>query len=376
MQQKNNRREFLKKGVVTTLSAGLGALSVSSCQIDKIKEKASINITSDKKYQWILVTTWPPKFPVFGEALDMLARTVKTCSAGRMEIKVMGAGELIPALECFDAVSQGAAQIASGVSYYWSGKLPAAQFFAAIPFGMNAQQMNAWIINGGGLKLWEELYAEHDLIPIPGGNTGVQMGGWFKKEINSIEDIKGLKMRMPGLGGKVLAKAGGIVVLSPGNELYTNLERGIIDATEWIGPYHDYTMGFYSVAPYYYYPGWHEPGPMLEMIVNKSKFEALPLDLQEIIRNAIYRMSLWILGEFEAKNNFYLKKLVQEEDTKLKKYPDEVLAKLKVYSQEVIEEIIAKDAPSKKVYESFLSFRKDISEWSKVTEKVFYDAIL
>ncbi len=369
---KTNRREFIKKGSFATLATA-GALA-TACQ-SSLKEKANTALTSDKKYNWILVSTWPPRFPVLGEGLEMLSKWIETASAGRMKIKVMGAGELIPALECFDAVSQGAAQMASGVSYYWSGKLPAAQFFAAIPFGMNAQQMNAWIINGGGLQLWEELYAPHNIIPIPGGNTGVQMGGWFRKEINSLKDLQGLKMRMPGLGGKVLAKAGGTVVLSPGNELYTNLERGLIDATEWIGPYHDYKMGFYNVAKNYYYPGWHEPGPMLEMMVSKDKFEALPLDLQEIIRSAIHRMGLWVLGEFEAKNNFYLRKMIKENGVKLKKYPDEVLAQLKIYTQEVIDELTAQDPMCKKVYASFSEFKKNITEWSNITEKVFYESL-
>ncbi len=372
MESQHTRRNFLKKASFATMATA-GALA-TACQSTP-KEKVNRNLTSNTKYNWILVSTWPPRFPVLGEGLEMLAKWIETASAGRMKIKVMGAGELIPALECFDAVSQGAAQMASGVSYYWAGKLPAAQFFAAIPFGMNAQQMNAWIINGGGLQLWEELYAPYNIIPMPGGNTGVQMGGWFRKEINTLADLKGLKMRMPGLGGKVLAKAGGTVVLSPGNELYTNLERGIIDATEWIGPYHDYKMGFYNVAKYYYYPGWHEPGPMLEMMVSKDKFEALPLDLQEIIRSAVYRLSLWTLGEFEAKNNFYLQKMIKENGVKLRKYPDDVLEKLKGYTQEVISELTAKDPMCKKVYASFDNFKEGISEWANITEKTFYDSL-
>ncbi|GAB4401268.1 MAG: TRAP transporter substrate-binding protein DctP [Microscillaceae bacterium] len=373
MAVSKSRRHFLKKGALA--AAAVGSIA-AACQPVADPQKANFAITSSKKYRWLLVTTWPPKFPVLGEGLELMAKWIETASAGRMKIKVMGAGELIPPLECFDAVSQGAAQMASGVSYYWSGKLPASQFFAAIPFGMNAQQMNAWIVNGGGLKLWEELYAPYDLLPMPGGNTGVQMGGWFRKEINTMEDLKGLKMRMPGLGGKVLAKAGGTVVLVPGNELYTNLERGVIDATEWIGPYHDYKMGFYNVAKYYYYPGWHEPGPMLEMIVNKSKFEALPLDLQEIIRTAVYRLSYWTLGEFEAKNNFYLRKMIREEGVQLRQYPPDILKKLKRYAEEVVAEVTAQDPMSKKVYDSFLAFKKDIKSWAEVTESVFYRDLL
>lgn len=368
------RRKFLKNGSLTAIGAG-SMLALSACDSNSKETVKNVNVTSDKKYSWRMVTTWPPKFPVLGEGLEMMADWIRVASAGRLDIKVYGAGELVPALECFDAVSQGAAQIASGVSYYWSGKLPAAQFFAAIPFGMNAQQMNAWIINGGGLKLWEEVYAPYNLIPLPGGNTGVQMGGWFRKEINSIEDLKGLKMRMPGLGGKVITKAGATAVLKPSTELYTNLERGVIDATEWIGPYHDYTMGFYQVAKYYYYPGWHEPGPILEIFVNKEKFEALPLDLQEIVRMGVFRMGHWVLGEFEAKNNLYLQKLVNEHGVKLRRYPDEILKEFKKYTQEVIEELTTKDALAKKVYEAYSAFQKNIKDWGDVTERVFYESI-
>ncbi|TAF64810.1 MAG: TRAP transporter substrate-binding protein [Cytophagales bacterium] len=368
----NHRRRFLSLAAATLCTSATSTL-LSSCQSTETNK--NININFNKQYQWRMVTTWPPKFPVLGEGLEMMAKWIETASAGRMQIKIYGAGELIPALECFDAVSQGAAQIASGVSYYWAGKTAAAQFFAAIPFGMNAQQMNAWVINGGGLQLWEELYAPFNLVPIPGGNTGVQMGGWFRKELNSAEDLKGLKMRIPGLGGKALAKAGGTAVLTPGNELYTNLERGVIDAAEWIGPYHDYVMGFYNVAKYYYYPGWHEPGPILEIFCNKKQLEALPKDLQEIIRTAIYRLSIWTLGEFEAKNNLYLKKMIKEEGVQLRQYPNDVLEVLRKGTQETINEMVEKDSTSQKIYTAYQKFQKDIQEWSEVSEKVYYSAI-
>ncbi|HAI74815.1 MAG TPA: ABC transporter substrate-binding protein [Microscillaceae bacterium] len=372
-------KRLLRRNFLRTIPLATGGMltALQSCQPTPEKTNPKdVHINFNKTYQWRLVTTWPPKFPVFGEGLEQMSQWIAKASAGRMQIKVFGANELVPALECFDAVSQGAAQMASSVSYYWAGKIPAVQFFSAIPFGMNAQQMNAWLINGGGLKLWEELYAPHNLIPFPAGNTGVQMGGWFRKELKSVADLQGLKIRMPGLGGKAMTKAGATALLSPANELYTNLERGVIDAAEWIGPYHDYVMGFYSVAKYYYYPGWHEPGPTLEMFVNKSQFETLPTDLQEIIRTAIYRLSIWTLGEFEAKNNLYLDKLVREEGVLLRKYPDEVLNLLRKTTQEVIDELISVDKPSKKVYESFKAFKKQIVPWSKITEQVFYDTML
>ncbi len=374
MKEQNQRRNFIKKGTQTILGTALAGTALSACK-NRVIEDKNTNLTSDKTYTWRLVSTWPPKFPVLGEGLDLLSKWIETASAGRMKIKVYGGGELVPPLECFDAVSQGAAQMASSVSYYWAGKIPASQFFAAIPFGMNAQQTNAWIINGGGLALWEELYAPYNLLPMPGGNTGVQMGGWFRKEIKSSADLQGLKMRIPGLGGKAFSRAGGTAILSPGNELYTNLERGVIDATEWIGPYHDYVMGFYNVAKYYYYPGWHEPGPILEIFFNKEQFEALPLDLQEIIRSAVYRLNIWTLGEFEAKNNLYLRKLVQEEGVIVKKFPEDVLETLKKCSEEVINELVEKDPLSKKIFDSYSAFKKDIQEWGNITEKVFYETM-
>ncbi|MBT8219364.1 MAG: TRAP transporter substrate-binding protein, partial [Bacteroidia bacterium] len=261
-------------------------------------------------------------------------------------------------------------------SYYWAGKVPAAQFFTTVPFGMNAQQMNAWILCGGGMELWKKTYAKFNIVPMIAGNTGVQMGGWYNKEINTMSDLTGLKMRIPGLGGKVLNKAGGTAVLSPGSELYTNLERGIIDATEWIGPYHDYKMGFYQIAKYYYTPGWHETGSVLELIVNKKKLESLPKDLQVILETACMHANQWILSEFEAKNATYLRKLIEEENVQVKNLPEEVLAELKELTLSVLEEESLGDPLFKEVYDSFRIFKEDISQWSSQSEKVFYNSII
>lgn len=322
-----------------------------------------------------MVTTWPPNFPVLGEVCNMMADWIYKMSNGRLEIKVYGGGELVPALECFDAVKDGAAEMGHGVAYYWAGKVPAAQFFAAVPFGMNAQQLNAWILCGGGQALWEEVYAPHNLIPMLGGNTGVQMGGWFNREINNLNDLKGLKMRMPGLGGKVLEKAGGSPVLLAGGEIYTGLERGVIDATEWIGPYHDYKMGFYQIAKYYYVNGWHETGASLETLVNKEKFMSLPEDLQQIVRSAVLQANHWVLSEFEAKNSLYMKKLIEEEDVQIRYYPQEVLDQLKVYTEEAIAEITSRDPLSAKVYQAYADFNNEIKSWSKLSEKQYFETI-
>ena len=323
-----------------------------------------------------MVTTWPPNFPVVGEGCTLFAKWVNEMSGGRMEIKVYGGGELVPALEVFDAVRNNAAEMGSGASYYWVGKAPAAPFFTTIPFGMNAQQANSWMMSGGGLQLWEELYADFGLIPIPGGNTGFQMGGWFNKEINSMKDFDGLKMRMPGLGAKVLQAAGGTPVLLAGGEIFTGLERGLIDATEWIGPYHDYLMGFHQIAKYYYSPGWHETGSVLEMLVNKDKFNELPTDLQQIIRTASYRVNHWMLSEFEAKNAIYLDKLIREENVDVREYPKEVLTQLKSITKQVMADVAKQDAFSTKVYNSYQDFMKKASIWAKSSEKIFYDELM
>lgn len=366
------RRDFLKKATAVSLAGGTGL--IFGCGTKENKGAAPA-VQSGKTYQWKMVTTWPPHFPVLGEGADLIAKWIDEMSSGRLQIQVYGGGELIPALEAFDAVSMGTAQMSHGASYYWAGKAPAAQFFAAVPFGMNAQQMNAWIYDGGGLQLWEELYSRFNLTPMPAGNTGVQMGGWFNRQINTPDDLKGLKMRIPGLGGKVIAKAGGSAILSAGGEIYTNLERGVIDATEWIGPYHDYLMGFHKIAKYYYYPGWHEPGSVLELTINKSAFEGLPKDLQEIIRSAAYRANLWILSTFEAKNNEYLQKILDEKRVDVRKFPDNVMDSLRKYSQEVINEVTANDASSKKVYDSFKAFRQKIKKWSDISERIYYTDI-
>ncbi len=368
-----SRKNFIKGVALGTISL---PFVIRSCGADNFAQQSSSpNVITNKKYQWKMVTTWPPNFPVLGEGCNLFAEWVKEMSGGRLEIKVYGGGELVPPLQAFDAVRSGAADIGSGAAYYWAGKAPASQFFASVPFGMNAQQLNAWIISGGGIELWKELYGQYNLVPMLGGNTGVQMGGWFNKEINSIADLKGLKMRIPGLGGKVLEKAGGSPVLLAGGEIYTGLERGIIDATEWIGPYHDHKMGFYQIAKYYYSPGWHETGTALEFFMNKERYEKLPKDLQAILQTAAMRLNIWMLSEFEAKNTIYLAKLINEEKVDIRFYPEEVLTQLREFTEQSISDITSADPFSKKVYESYDKFRKQAGDWSKLTEKAFYNNI-
>jgi len=370
---KVKRKDFFKGLAAGTLSL---PFMIKALRPGIAQHNAGPNINLNKDYKWKMATTWPPNFPVLGEGCVMLAALVKKMSSGRLDIQVYGGGELVPPLEVFDTVRSGAVELGHGAAYYWAGKLPAAQFFASIPFGMNAQQMNAWLIGGGGLELWQELYADYGLIPIPAGNTAVQMGGWFNKQVNEIDDLRGLKMRMPGIGGKVLSKAGGSPVLLAGGEIYTGLERGIIDAAEWIGPYHDYIMGFHQIAKYYYTPGWHEMGTQLELMINMKTYESLPTDLQAILQSATYRVNHWMLSEFEAKNSEYLARIIESPGVEIRQFSNEILEQLRLFTDESIEELILTDAFTKRTYESFQDFRNKISGWSAISEKVYYSDII
>jgi TRAP-type mannitol/chloroaromatic compound transport system substrate-binding protein len=357
------------------LLAGLAIVTLlCACGEQAKSTNESSSQAPAKTIKWKLVTSWPKNFPGLGTGPEKFSKLVDEMSNGRLKIKVYGAGQLVPALEVFDAVSRGTAQMGHSGAYYWKGKAPAAQFFTSVPFGLNAQEMHGWIHYGGGMELWQELYAPFNLIPLAGGNTGVQMGGWFNKEINSLDDLKGLKMRIPGLGGEVLERAGGTPVTLPGAELFTALQTGAIDATEWVGPYNDLAFGLYKAAKYYYYPGWHEPGSMLEFTVNKTAFEALPKDLQVIVRTASRATNQDMLDEYTARNNHALKELVEKHNVQLRAYPDDVLMKLRDLSEEVLEDVATKDAMTKKVYESFKAYKQNVMDYHSLTEQAFLNA--
>ncbi|OUR64636.1 ABC transporter substrate-binding protein [Methylophaga sp. 42_25_T18] len=331
----------------------------------------SSTIDNNKTFQWKMVTTWPPGFPVLQEGAERFADNIKAMSNGRLEIKVYAGGELIPPLQTFDAVSQGTVEMGHGSAYYWAGKVPEAQFFSTVPFGMTARGMNAWLYDGGGLELWREIYKPFHVVPFPLGNTGVQMGGWFNKEINSLDDIKGLKMRIPGLGGKVFAKAGGNPVLLAGSEVYTALERNTIDATEWIGPYHDQRLGLYRAADHYYYPGWHEPGTVLELTINERAWMSLPEDLQAIVSNAAQAENVRMLSEMEQKNMSALQELRDRKNVQIHHFPDDVLAKLKTLTDETLQEEAEKDPKFKRVFDAYQQFRQQNDDWSAISENAY-----
>ncbi len=332
-------------------------------------------VDTSKVYNWKMVTTWPANFPIFQEGAEKFADEVNTMSNGRLNIQVFAGGELVPPLQVFDAVSQGTVEMGHGSPYYWAGKVPAAQFFSSVPFGMTARGMNAWLYGGGGLELWQEIYQPFNLIAFPMGNTGVQMGGWFNKKIESIDDLKGLRMRIPGLGGKVFKKAGGNPVLMAGSEIYTALERGTIDATEWVAPFHDLRLGLNRAAEYYYFPGWHEPGTEFELMINLTNWNLLPADLQKIVEVAARANSEWIYGEMEFHNQQALKVLKEQKNIQVLPFPDDVISTLKIMAKQTFDEEAANDPEFKRVYDAYTEFSRSYSEWDDMSELAYQKAV-
>ena len=318
-----------------------------------------------------MYTTWPKNFPGLGTGANYLAEAITRASGGRLTVKVYGAGERVPALEVFDAVSRGAAEMGHGAAYYWKGKAPAAPFFTGVPFGLTAQEMNGWLYYGGGLELWRELYAGFNLVPFAAGNTGTQMGGWFRQPIQSLADLKGLKIRMPGLGGEVLARAGATPVNIPGGELFTALESGVIDATEWVGPYNDLAFGLHKAAKHYYYPGWQETGPTLEAIVNKSAWDELPEDLQAIVSIAAEATNQRMLAEYAARNQAALNTLVKEHGVQVHAWPADIMDRLQTLTGELLADLAAADPFTRRVNDSYQAYRQQVVAYSAIAEQAY-----
>ncbi len=326
---------------------------------------------STEQFQWKMVTTWPPNFPGLGTGANTLVRYLTEVSGGRLQVEIYAAGELIPAFEVFDAVSSGTAQLGHAGAYYWRGKSEAAQFFSTVPFGLNTHEMNAWLYYGGGLQLWQEVYAPFNLVPFAAGNSGVQMGGWFNRPIESLADLQGLKMRLQGLGGEVLRRAGGTPVSLPGAELFTALQTGSIDATEWVGPYNDLAFGLHQAARYYYYPGWQEPGPTMECIVNKEAYERLPADLRAAVRVACQAANLDMTAEYNARNARALQQIRADDSIEIRAFPEDVLEGLRTLTREVIDDLVARDTLALKVWDSYRQFLGQSRAWQHVSERAY-----
>jgi len=343
----------MKRRDVLTSGLALAAGTVAAPAVVKAQTTFSWKMTSFYGPNAFFYSTGP------GSAKDLIKR-IDDMSSGRLKIQFYGAGELIPAAAGFDAVSSGTVEMNYANSYFWTGKTFAGQYFCAVPFGMNFVGLNGWMYDGGGLELWREVYDKFNLVPFLCGNTGVQMGGWFNKEIESPDDFKGLKMRIPGDGGDVLAKLGASPVSLPGGQIYENLVSGAIDATEWVGPFNDYFMKFYEAAKYYYWPGMHEPGSQLTMGMNASWWGGLSPTIQAIIVAAAAEENAKTMAETNANNGEYLKKLTTEHGVQLREFNDDVYDAMGDAAQEVFESARSHSELSARIYDSVAAARQDV----------------
>jgi TRAP-type mannitol/chloroaromatic compound transport system substrate-binding protein len=372
-----NRRTFFTAAAVTTTAVVLdGCNDGNRKAIDYSKHPkksdevlSSVNINRGKKTELKIATSWPAHFPIMGTGVDRFAERVGQISGGQLSIKLFPKNTLVPALAVFDAASSGQIDGFHSGPYYWKGKNSAFSLFSGFPFGMTAEEINGWLAFGGGMELWRELYGRYNLYPFAGGNTNIQMGGWFRKPITSLEDMNGLKMRIPGLGGEVMSKLGVNPVLLPAGEIYTSLERGVIDATEWVGPYLDLKMGFYKVAPYYY-SGWHEPGSILEMTFSKHTWDKLSAEQQAIIECAVNELNSMMTIEFQAKNAEAMQEL-EANGVILQQFPAAVTEAAKKALAEVIAEQSAQSTDFKRVYESASVYLAESKKFSDVSLRYF-----
>ena len=321
--------------------------------------------------EWEMATSWPQSLDTIYGGAVVTAERVAAMTNGMFQITPRVAGELAPATQVLDVVSQGAVAAGHTASYYYIGKSPVTAFGTAIPFGFTAQQQNAWLYEAGGLGQMQEIYARlFNVIQFPAGNTGTQMGGWFRKEINSVADLNGLKMRIPGLGGQVMTKLGVTVQVLGAGEIFQALQTGAVDAAEFVGPYDDEKLGFNQVAEFYYYPGWWEPGPSLEVEVNLDEWNKLPKEYQEILKTACHEANTIMLARYDARNNEALGRLIAG-GTKLRAYSDEILGASEKAAFELYDEFAAKDADFKAVYEPWRAFRDRIYRWMKLNQTAF-----
>lgn len=371
------RRHIL--GAVAAVATGTGVAAVLGKDTKASKSKtaskdlAAPNISKGLK-QFRMATTWPKDFPGLGQMPNRFSKALYAMSEGRIDVKVYAAGELVGALESFDATSTGAADMYHGAEYYWQGKSKAFSFFTTVPMGMTAAEIMGWIDHGGGQKLWDELSASFNIKPFQAGNTGHQVGGWFKREMNTLEDFKGLKMRMPGLGGEVIRRLGGAAVQLSGGEIYQALQSGAIDATEWVGPWNDYAFGLYREAPYYYAPGFQEPGASLAIGINLDVWNEFSASEQAMISYACKSANDSSLGEYTHENAKALTILKNEHGIIPRFFSDDIMLEIGKLSEEVVRELGSSDARTKKIYDSYLAARNQYRSWTEMSDGRFIRA--
>ncbi|MCB9160731.1 MAG: TRAP transporter substrate-binding protein [Caldilineaceae bacterium] len=370
-----NRRTFLSSmatkaagGVVMGVAAGCGMSATPAVQepSEAVAQESGL-----PEISWQMATSWPVALDTIFGGAQVFAERVSAMTGGRFKIEPRAAGELAPGTQVLDVVSQGAVPIGHTASYYYVGKSPTTAFGTTLPFGLNAQQQNSWLYEGGGLDLMQEFYREKfNVIQFPAGNTGVQMGGWFNKEVNTAADLQGLKMRIPGLGGQVMAKLGVNVQVLPGGEIFQALQTGAIDAAEWVGPYDDEILGLNKVTSYYYAPGWWEPGPTLEVEINLDEWNKLPQIYQEIVKTAAFEANMTMLARYDARNNDALQRLL-DSGVELREYSPEIMQAAEAASFELYDEFSASDADFKSIFEQWRAFREGIYAWHDVNEGSF-----
>jgi TRAP-type mannitol/chloroaromatic compound transport system substrate-binding protein len=354
-----NRRRLLAATTVATTAAAL-----SSCRIrraDAVKAGSALPLV-----RWRMATSWPHSLDTIFGGAETICRRLREMSDGRFLIQPFAAGELVPGLEVLEAVQNGSVECGHTASYYYLGKNPALAFGTAVPFGLTAQQQNAWLAAGGGLEAINRLYADFGVRSFPAGNTGAQMGGWFKRSLEGLDSLKGLKMRIPGLGGKVMAALGVNVQVLPGGEIFLALDRGAIDAAEWTGPYDDEKLGLNKAARHYYYPGWWEPGPTLTALVNLQAWRRLPAEYKAMFETACHEANVMMLNRYDTLNAGVLQRLIKG-GTQLEYYGDAILRAAREASEQILADN-ARDATFKGVYDQWQSFRRELFAWNRVNE--------
>lgn len=354
------RRSFLRKAAAG-MAAGVAAAPVIAQQAP----------AAAGPVRWRMASSFPKGLDTLYGTADQIAQRVSKMTEGRFEIRVFAAGELVPALQVFDAVQNGTVECGQTASYYYIGKNPTLAFDTAVPFGMNARQQNAWMYYGGGLNLMRDVFKQYNIVQFPAGNTGTQMAGWYRKEIRSVKDLKGLKMRVAGMAGQVLTRLGVVPQQIAGGEIYQSLERGTIDAAEWVGPYDDEKLGFHKVARYYYYPGWWEGSAQLSIYVNIKQWESLPKPYQEALEVACAEANVHMLAKYDARNTEALRRLVGTGKVDLRPFPRSVMEACYKAANELYDELTAKSTEFAKVYASWKKFRDDQSLWFRVAENTY-----
>ena len=357
------RRDFITGAAVGTAATVLSSGKLVQAQ----KAPAAVK----DRVELAIVTTWPRDFPGLGTGAQRFAKRIQDMSDGRIQVSYFAAGERVGAFDSFDEVASGNAQAYHAADYYWKGKHPGWAYVTSVPFGLTYTEMNGWMRFGGGQELWDELAGEFGLKGLMCGNTGVQMGGWFRKEINSADDLKGLKMRIPGLGGDVMAKLGASPVSLPGGQIYENLVSGAIDATEWVGPWNDEVMKFYEAAKYYYYPGMHEPGSMLSAAFNKKFWDSLSKSDQALLDAAAATENDVMMAEYNAKNGAALARLTRDQGVQVRKFNDDIYDSFGKAAEEVFAGVVTHSKLARRIHESFDKARREIGGWSNLSDQAY-----